>query len=52
MNKQFEFLEFTVDSVYVRLPYDEISLTSTSVIVFLWCVCSHVVVFGLYVMLS
>ena len=44
VNKQFE-LEFVIDSVYVDLQYDEISLTFPSVS--LCCVCSHVVVFCL-----
>ena len=52
VNKQFELLEFVFDSVYVDLQYDEISLTSTAGSVSLWCVCSHVVVFGLSVRLS
>ena len=52
VNKQFELLEFVFDSVYVDLQYDEISLTSTARSVSLWCVCSHVVVFGLSVRLS
>ena len=30
MNKQFEFLEFVFDSVYVDLKYDEISLNFTA----------------------
>ena len=49
MNKQFELLEFVVDSVYVDLQYNEISLTFTAGSVSLCCVCSHVVVFGLSV---
>ena len=52
VNKQFELLEFVFDSVYVDLQYDEISLTSPSGSVSLWCGCSHVVVFGLSVRLS
>ena len=52
VNKQFELLEFVFHSVYVDLQYDEIYLTSTASYVSLWCVCSHVVVFGLYVRLS
>ena len=51
VNKQFELLEFDFDSVYVDMQYDEISLTSTAGSVSLWCVCSHVVVFGLSVRL-
>ena len=47
-----ELLEFVFDSIYVDLQYDEISLTSTAGSVTLWCVCSHVVVFGLSVRLS
>ena len=46
VDKQFELLEFVFDSVYVNLQYDEIYLTSTAGSVSLWCVCSHVVVFG------
>ena len=30
VNKQFELLEFVVDSVYVDLQYNEISLTFTA----------------------
>ena len=41
----------STDSVYVDLQYDEISLTFTAVTVFLCCLCSHVVVFGLCVRL-
>ena len=52
VNKQFELLEFVFDSVYVDLQCDEISLTSTSGYVSLWCVCSRVVLFGLSVRLS
>ena len=52
VNKQFEFLEFVFDSVYVDLKYDEISLTSIDVSVSLCCVCSHVVVFGMSMRLS
>ena len=48
VNKQFELLEFVFDSVYVDLQYDEISLTSTAGSESLWCVCSHVGVFGGY----
>ena len=29
VNKQFKLIEFVIDSVYVDLQYDEISLTST-----------------------
>ena len=52
VNKQFELLELVFDSVYVDLQYDDISLTSTTGFVSLWCVCSHVAVFGLSVGLS
>ena len=52
VNKQFELLGFVSDSVYVDLLYDEIYLASTDGPVSLWCVCSHVVVFSLYVRLS
>ena len=44
VNKQFELLEFVVDSVYVDLQYDDISLT------YYWVV--SVAVFGLSVRLS
>ena len=40
------------DSVYVDLQYEEISLTFTAGSVSLFCVSSHVVVFGLSVRLS
>ena len=52
VKKQFELLEFLFDSVYVDLPYDEISLTFSAVFVSLCCVCSHMVVFSLSVRLS
>ena len=52
VNKQFELLEFVFDSVYVDLQYDEISLTFTAGSVSLYCICSHVVVFGVSVRLS
>ena len=52
VNKQFELLELVIDSVYVDLQYDEISLTFTAGSVSLCCVCGHVVVFGLSVRLS
>ena len=52
VNKQFELLEFVFVSVYVDLQYDEISLTFTAGSVSLYCVCGHVVVFGLSVRLS
>ena len=49
VNKQFELLEFVFDSVYVDLQYDKISLTFTAGSVSLYCVCGHVIVFGLFV---
>ena len=52
VDKQFELLEFVFDSAYVDLQYDDILLTFTGGFVSLCCVCSHVVVFGSYVMLS
>ena len=52
VNKNFELLEIVFNSVHVDLQYDEVSLNYTAVYVSLWCVCSHVVVFGLYVRLS
>ena len=52
VNKQFVFLQFVFDSIYVDLQYDEISLTFTAGSVSLCCVCGHVVVFGLSVRLS
>ena len=52
VNKQFELLEFVFDLMYVDLPYDDISLTSIAGSGYLCCVCSHVVVFGLFVRLS
>ena len=52
VNEQFEFLGFTVDSVYVDLQYDENSLTFTAGHVSLCCVCSHMVVFDMSVRLS
>ena len=48
----FELLELVFDSVYVDLPYDEISLTFTAGYVCLCGVCSPVVVLGLSVRLS
>ena len=51
VNKQFELLKVVFDSVDIDLQYDEISLTSTAGSVSLWCVCSHVVIFGLSVRL-
>ena len=52
MNKQFEVLEFVFYSVYVDMQYDEISLPFTAGSVSLCCVCSHAVVFGMYMRLS
>ena len=52
LNKQFELLEFVIDSVYVDLQYDEISLAFTSGFVCLCGLCNHVVVFGLSERLS
>ena len=50
VNKQFEFLEFVFESVYVDLQYDEISLTAGPVR--LCGARSPVVVLGLFVRLS
>ena len=50
VHKQFELLEFVIDSVYVDLQY-EISITFTAGSVSLCCVCSHVAVFRLSVRL-
>ena len=52
VNKQFEVLEFVLESVYVDLLYDEMSLTFTVGHVCLCGVCSPVVVLGLSVRLS
>ena len=52
MNRQFDLREFVLDSVYVDLQYDEISLTFTAGSVSLCCACGHVVAFGLSVRLS
>ena len=52
VNKKFELLEFVLDSVYVGLQYDEISLTFTAGSVSFCCVFSHIVVFGMSVRLS
>ena len=41
VNKQFELLEFVLDSVYVDLQYDEISLTFSAGSVSLCCVCGR-----------
>ena len=51
VNKQFELLEFVFDFVYVDLQYYQIYLTFTAWSVPLCCVCGHVVVYGLSVML-
>ena len=51
-NKQIELLGVVFDSVNVDLQYDEIYLTFTDGSVCLCGVCSHVVIFGLYVRLS
>ena len=42
VNKQFELLEFVLDSVYVDLQYDKISLTFTAGSVSLCCVCGRI----------
>ena len=52
VNKQFELPEFVFNSVYVDLKYNYISVTFTVGSVFLYGVCSHVVVLGLSVRLS
>ena len=52
VNKQFYLLGFVIDSVYVDVQYDEISLTFTAGSVCLCGVCSPVVVLGLSVRLS
>ena len=52
VNKQFELLEFVLDSVYIDMQYDDISLTFTARSVCLCGVCSPVVVLGLSVRLS
>ena len=51
VNKQFEFIEFVFELVYVDLQYDEISLTFTAGSVCVCVVCSPVVVRGLSVRL-
>ena len=51
MNKQLELRRVYFDSVYVDVQYDEIYLTFTAGSVCLCCLCSHVVVFGLFVRL-
>ena len=52
VNKQFEPIEFVFDLFYVYLQYDEMYLIFIDGYVFLCCVCSHGVVFGLSVRLS
>ena len=52
VNEPFELPKFVFHSVYVQLPYDEISLTFTGWSVCLCCLCSNVVVLGLSVRLS
>ena len=52
LNKHFELLEVVINSVYVDMKYNKISLTFTAGSVCLCSVCSHVVVLGLSVMLS
>ena len=52
VNKQFELIEFVFDSACVDRQYDKTSRTFTAGYVPLCCVCSHVVVFGLSMMLS
>ena len=52
VNKQFELLEFVLNSIYVDLKYNEISPIFTAGSVCLCGVCSHVVVLGVYVRLS
>ena len=52
VNRQFEFLEFVFDSVYVDLQYDEIFLNFTTGSVCVCGVCSPVVLLGLSVRLS
>ena len=51
VNKQFEFLEFVSESIYVDLQYDEISLTFTAGSVRLCGVSSTVVALGLFMRL-
>ena len=50
--QQQQILKFVFDSDYVYLQYEEISLKFIIGSVSLCCVCSHVVVFGLFVRLS
>ena len=52
LNKQFELLEFVLNSVYVGLKYNEIYRTFTAGSVCLCGVCNHVFVLGLSVRLS
>ena len=51
VNKQFEFLEFVCNSLYVALKYNQIYLTFTVGYVCLCGVCSHCVALGLSVTL-
>ena len=51
VNKQFEFLEFVCNSLYVALKYNQIYLTFTVGYVCLCGVCSHCVTLGLSVTL-
>ena len=51
VNKQFELIEFVLESDYVDLQYYEISLTFASGYVCLCGVCSPVVILGLSVRL-
>ena len=52
VNKQFELLDFVIDSVYVDLQNNVSSLNLTTGSVCLCGVCSHVVVLRLSVRLS
>ena len=52
VNTQFKLFEFVLESVYVDLQYDEISLICTARYVCLCGVCSRVVVLGLSARLS
>ena len=51
VNKQLELHEIVLESVYVVLQYDDISLTFTAGYVCLCGVCDHLVVFCLSVRL-
>ena len=51
-DNQFELLEFLFDSVFVGLQYDQIPHTFTAGSVSLCCGCSHVVIFGLSVVVE